>query len=458
MEGRDSDREQYLRSLVIYEVYVRNHGAAGTFAEVEADLERIRSLGVDVVWLMPIHPIGRVSRKGSLGSPYSIADYRAINPEYGSIEDFGRLVARTHELGMKLMIDVVYNHTALDSVLVADHPAWYHLDASGRPMTTVPEWSDVIDLAYPNRELEDYLLASLREWSRLGVDGFRCDVAPLVPIEFWMRARTEIGEINPRTIWLAESVHAAFVEQRRTHGLRAHGDAELYAAFDLEYDYELWPVWQAAVRGLVPVRRYLELLRMQRVLYPAQAVKMRCVENHDQLRIMELAEDRELALAWSAFEAFNDGALLLYAGQEAGVSRTPSLFDRDPIEWGDYELAAFTRRLAALKKEPAVYEGSYAVASAEPVVQVIRRSLKGCLLGLFDLEADSGGGQTVEVELPDGDYQELLSEEPVEVRGGRVRLPRRACVLRAEAVSSPRWFYSELFDYAPTLSHESQSG
>jgi glycosidase len=138
-----------VRNLVIYEVYVRNHGPHGTFADVEADLERIRSLGVDIVWFMPIHPIGQLNKKGSLGCPYSISNYRDVNPEYGTKEDFARLIEKAHQLGMKVMIDVVYNHTAHDSNLVKDHPDWYHQDANGRPITTVPDWSDVIDLNHP---------------------------------------------------------------------------------------------------------------------------------------------------------------------------------------------------------------------------------------------------------------------------------------------------------------------
>ena len=136
------------RNLVLYEIYVRQHGSNGTFADVEADLERIRSLGVDVIWFMPVHPIGKVARKGTLGSPYSIANYREINPEYGTKEDFARLIAKAHALGLKVLIDVVYNHTAHDSVLVKEHPDWYHQDETGRPMTTVPAWSDIIEVKY----------------------------------------------------------------------------------------------------------------------------------------------------------------------------------------------------------------------------------------------------------------------------------------------------------------------
>ncbi len=298
-------------NLVLYEIYVRNHGPHGTFADVEADLPRIRSMGVDVIWLMPIHPIGRQNRKGHLGCPYSIADYREVNPEYGTKADFARLIERAHEMGLKVMIDVVYNHTAHDSVLVREHPEWFHQDERGVPVTTVPDWSDVIDLKHPNEGLSAYLIETLQSWARFGVDGFRCDVASLLPQEFWREARRAVAEVKPGVIWLAESVHAAFVAERRSRGLSGISDSELYSAFDLTYDYDIWAIWQAAVLGKVPAARYLEMLRFQDAIYPANFTKMRCVENHDQARIIELAPSRSQALAWTAFQAFNRGAFLI---------------------------------------------------------------------------------------------------------------------------------------------------
>ena len=299
-----TDTPRECHNLVIYEVYVRNHSPEGTFLQVEADLPRIKSLGVDVVWFMPIHPIGQVAHKGTLGCPYSIADYRGINPEYGTCADFARLIQRAHELGMKVMIDVVYNHTAHDSVLVREHPEWFHQDKAGRPVTTVPDWSDVIDLKHGSPGLTAYLIDTLRGWAQFGVDGFRCDVASLVPQEFWVEARREVAKVKPGVIWLAESVHAAFVAYRRWMGLPTISDSELYAAFDLTYVYDIWPIWQAAATGRVAAGRYLEMLRMQDAIYPGNFVKMRYVENHDQARIMAVAKSRAQALAWTAFEAF----------------------------------------------------------------------------------------------------------------------------------------------------------
>ena len=155
------------------------------------------------------------------------------------------------------------------------HPEWFHQDENGKPITTVPEWSDVIDLKHPNPELSDYLIQTLQQWAAFGVDGFRCDVASLLPVSFWQSARRAVSEVKSGVIWLAESVHAAFVEDRRMHDLFALSDGEIYNSFDLTYDYDIWPIWQAAVKDQVPTRRYLEMLRFQNSIYPENYIKMR---------------------------------------------------------------------------------------------------------------------------------------------------------------------------------------
>ena len=433
------------RNLVIYEVYVRNHGPNGTFADVEADLPRIRDLGVDVVWFMPIHPIGVEAKKGTLGCPYSISDYRAVNPEYGTREDFGRLIARAHDLGLKVMIDVVYNHTSHDSRLVAEHPDFFHQDADGRPVTTVPDWTDVIDLRHGHPGLTEELISTLEDWVRFGVDGFRCDVASIVPTAFWRVAHDRLEGVRPGVIWLAESVHAGWVADRRADRLTGHSDSELYdACFDLTYDYDIWPLFQAAVRGDVAVARYLEILRFQDCIYPDTFVKMRCVENHDQLRIMALAPSRSQALAWTAFGAFNRGAFLVYGGQESAADRTPSLFDIDRVSWGAYELSPFLARLAALKKDPVQVSGRLVFLAAEPAIQAAWVHEDGILYGVFNVAATSGD---VAVQLPDGSYVDALGAGPVVVRGGRMRLPAEAAVLRVAGAPALVPWTTPLLEY-----------
>jgi glycosidase len=439
-----SDTPSSYRNLVIYEVYVRNHGSNGSFEDVFKDLPRLHTLGVDVLWFMPIHPIGELHRKGSLGSPYSIRDYREINPEYGTMQDFTRLVDQIHELGMKVMIDVVYNHTAHDAVLVKEHPEYFKRDENGTLVTSVPDWSDVVDLQYPNPELSQYLIETLQGWVAKGVDGFRCDVASLVPLDFWVNARSEVAKIRPGIIWLAESVHSSFVGLRRANGLSGLSDSELYAAFDLTYDYDIWPIWQLAVQGKLPVRRYVEMLRYQDCIYPKNYVKLRCVENHDQARIMRLAPSRLQAMAWTAFQAFNKGAFLIYAGQESGTKHFSSHFDIDKIDWSDYSLQPFLTRLAKLKKDPAQVEGNFVVVQADPAIQAVWEHSAKSLYGIFNTSGKTG---YILVSLPDGTYRDILNDGQVTVRSGKMLLPETAAIVRFNNTMLLRPAYSELLDY-----------
>jgi glycosidase len=430
------------RNLVIYQVYVRNHGQDGTFDEVIEDLPRIKSMGVDVVYFMPIHPIGKKNKKGRLGCPFSIADYEGVNPEYGTKEDFKRLVDRAHELELKVMIDVVYNHTSHDSRLVNEHPEWFHQDEDGRPITTVPEWSDVIDLKHPIEDLSDYLVETLKTWVAFGVDGFRCDVASLLPLDFWIRARKEVAKVKKGVIWMAESVHASFVESRRVNGLPTLSDGELYRAFDITYDYDIWPIWHAVVLGRLPVTRYIEMLRLQDSFYPENYVKMRCVENHDLPRIMKLAPNRIQAIAWTAFMGFNKGAFFIYAGQEAAATHTPSLFDIDKIDWGDYKNQDFLTRLSELKKDPAQVNGQLVFINAEPYLQAVWYWPGASLYGVFN----TGGKQgQVDVQLGDGEYLNLLGDETVRVTSGLMDAPESAVIFRYSPDERPRAISTDLF-------------
>ncbi|GAB4275311.1 MAG: alpha-amylase family glycosyl hydrolase [Candidatus Promineifilaceae bacterium] len=416
------------RNLVIYEVYVRNHGRNGTLGDVNTDLPRLKEMGVDVVWFMPIHPIGQLNKKGELGCPYSIQDYRSVNPEYGTKKQFEMLCDYAHALGLKVMIDVVYNHTSHDSVLIQQHPEWFHQDENGRPVTTVPEWSDIIDLNYDNPDLWDYQIETLKQWVQLGVDGFRCDVAAIVPLAFWERARREVAEMNPNVIWLAESVHNEFIIHRRQRGLVAHSDGELHAAFDLSYDYDIWPVWETAVSNPDTIPQYLATLHFQRGIYPAHTIKMRAVENHDQPRIMARTS-REQALAWTAFQAFNEGAFLIYAGQESEETRTPNLFDADKIRWSNYSLQGFLTRLAKLKKDPAQVNGRFYIITHSPAITAVWQDEAGGLYGAFNA---AGVVDVLPTPLPDGRYPNLLSDlgEEIEVRDGETAVPDSAFIVR----------------------------
>jgi glycosidase len=433
------------RNLVIYEVFVRNHGPDGTFSDVESDLERIRELGVDVIWFMPIHPIGQASRKGSLGSPYSIRDYRAVNPELGTVQDFRRLVERVQACGMKVMLDIVFNHAAFDSELVQEHIEWFHRGSDGGPYRASQGWTDVVGFSHPQPELSRFLIDVLEYWATFGVDGFRCDTASLLPKKFWHEARRQVCSVRPNILWLAESVSIDFIAYERAGHRTALSDSELYQSFDLTHDYDIWPIWNAAVVGKVPVARYLEMLRFQDSIYPENYAKLRCVENHDSKRIMDLAPSRSQARAWIAFQAFNKGAYLIYAGQESAVTRTPSLFNKDPIAWNNYELQPFLKRLLRLKKDVAQMRGHLSFLAAEPTIQAIWAAGRDSLYGVFNV---GGINDEVCTSLPDGVYRNLLDDREIVVRSNRVPAPADALIVRCNCEHcNLKPFYSDLIDF-----------
>lgn len=396
---------------IIYEVFPRNHTEEGTLRALSEDLPRIKALGADYIWLMPIYPIGEEGRKGTLGSPYSIKDYRAVNPELGTFEDFLSFVERAHSLGLKVMLDIVFNHTSRDSVLLRGHPEWFYTE-DGKLSRKVPDWSDVYDLDYSNRDLWEYQIETLKFWARY-VDGFRCDVAPLVPIEFWERARAEVQRIKRDFLWLAETVHPSFVRWLRSRGFRVHSDPEMYRAFDITYDYDGREVLEAYLRGERPLQSYVDYLNMQEALYPAGYIKLRFLENHDTPRAAWLFRDGVKLRNWTAFTFMLKGALLIYAGQEYAISHAPSLFEKDPVRWeeGDEGFFKFFRKLVEIRKR-LLCRNPQITAPLDGVVVVECENA----VGIFNLEGKVG---SIPLEVSGRD---AISGREVRSTSGRLEL------------------------------------
>ena len=405
-----------LRNMTLYSIFVRNFG--GTFAAVEQDLPRIRALGVDAIWLLPIHPIGAAKRKGSLGSPYAISDYRGINPEFGTMDDFIRLCGAAHAQGLKVLIDVVYHHTSPDSVLVKTHPEYFYRKPDGSFGNHVGDWSDIIDLDFDNRDLWDELISTLCFWAQY-VDGFRCDVASMVPLGFWLEARKRVETVRPGCIWLAESVEHGFIRYNRMQGLTALSDSELYQAFDICYDYDIYEDFVSYAKGEIPLSAYVDALLKQESTYPADYVKLRNTENHDRPRTAALFPDPVVRETWLCWNFFQKGMPLVYCGQEWGADKTPSLFDPDPVvREGEPLHGPLLRKLIAMKKDPLFSEGVYTIEARENDVIVSTWTLRDRrAVGVFSMRAIPA---SVEVPLPDGAYRELLSGTDRTVENGAV--------------------------------------
>ena len=332
------EHPDWSKAAVLYQVNQRQLTPEGTFRAAEAHLPRIRDLGVDIVWLMPVNPIGQRNRKGELGSPYAVRDYYAVNPEFGDLDDLRHFVATAHDLGLRVILDWVANHTAWDNVLVEEHPEWYARDWKGdfRP-TPWGDWDDVIDLDYSHEGLRRYMTEAMAYWVReADVDGYRCDVAGFVPTDFWENVRRELDEIKP-VFMLAEW------ETRDLHT----------RAFDLTYAWS----WNEAVHDIAMGRTDLDALRVYYAwnerAWPHDSMRMTFVSNHDK-NAWEGTEYEQFGDALHAsivLSVVGDGLPLIYNGQEAGSDKRLEFFTKDQIDWReDDEQGELYRRLLALKK------------------------------------------------------------------------------------------------------------
>ena len=271
----------WLRDGVIYEIYPRAFSATGDLAGVTAQLDRLQQLGVNILWLMPIHPIGKLKSKGTVGSPYAVRDYYSIDPAYGSAGDLHHLVSEAHKRNLKVIIDIVANHTAWDSNLMA-HPDWYTHDAGGAIIPPDPGWTDVADLNYDNANLRHYMLGMLVHWLRdFDLDGFRCDVAAGVPTDFWEPARDALTKIKPEIVMLAE----------------ADSPELLVKAFDVDYSWSLYHALADVLQEGHPASALRDDWLGAAAKYPRGALHMRFADNHDQRRAIasfgEPATDRK---------------------------------------------------------------------------------------------------------------------------------------------------------------------
>ena len=331
---------EWLRAATIYEIFPRHFSPAGNFAGVTAKLDELKDLGVTVLWLMPIHPIGEKFRKGDFGSPYSIRDYYAVDPNYGTLADFKKLVAGAHLRRMKVIMDIVANHTAWDSVMMTNKD-FYKQDASGHIIPPVPEWTDVAGLSYQGSALRDYMIGMLKYWLKEAeVDGFRCDVAYMVPTGFWEQARTELTKIKPDIILLAEASKPELLTN----------------AFDLDYSWPLLASLNDVLIRNAPAAKIRATWEENFKQFPQGSLHLRISDDHDEARAIARYGIRG-ALAASALMFTLDGVPLLYNGMEAGdatESGDPALFDKLTICWHPKErpdLRKTYQQLIQLRKD-----------------------------------------------------------------------------------------------------------
>lgn len=382
----------------IYEVNIRQYTPEGTFAAFEQHLPRLKDMGVQILWLMPITPISIKERLGSLGSYYACSSYTAINPEFGTINDFKNLVNKAHELGFKLIIDWVANHTGWDHHWATEHPDWYIKDADGN-FTDPNGWKDVIDLNYDSKEMRQALIDAMKFWvNECGIDGFRCDMAHLVPLDFWKNARTQCDKVKT-LFWLAECEVI-----------------EYHEVFDVTYAWEWMHVSEKTAKQIASLQ-HLKDVYDKYALYPGGAKKLYFTSNHDEnsWNGTEYEKYGNGAKAFAVCCCTLPGIPLLYSGQELPNYKRLSFFDKDQIDWNESPaLHNFYKQLFELRKSNKAFQKNAScfilhTNADDKIFAYLLVNGESKVLVLLNISPDDRIGFTIEHEAMAGTYISLFS-------------------------------------------------
>jgi len=374
----------WAKNSVIYEVNVRQYTPEGTFAAFQTHLPRLKEMGVDILWIMPIHPIGEKNRKEGLGSYYSVRNYTEVNPEYGNIDDFKNVVAQAHKLGMKVIIDWVANHTSCDNPWISEHPDWYAKDSTGK-MYGPFDWTDVAQLDYKNHQLWKGMADAMKFWvTDADIDGFRCDVAGMVPVAFWDSARVELNKVKP-VFMLAE-------DEKET--------ALLKNAFNANYGWTFHHLMNDIAKGKKKASDIAPLVASYDTIYPAGSFPIQFTSNHDEnswngTEYERLGKDAVPTFAALTFVV--QGLPLIYTGQEAALDKRLRFFTKDTINWNNLIMGDLYKKLASLKKSnPALANGSWggkltmlSNSNAAKVISFERSLDNNKVVAIFNLSADT---------------------------------------------------------------------
>ncbi|MBI2416335.1 MAG: alpha-amylase [Ignavibacteriales bacterium] len=337
---------EWSKNLSIYEVNLRQYTQSGTINEFMTKLPKLKEMGVGILWFMPVHPIGEKNRKGTMGSYYAVKDYYGLAPEYGTKEDFKKMVQTIHQMGMYVIIDWVANHTSWDNQLAVEHPEFYTKDSAGNFIPPVADWADVIKLNFENKELWNYMSGAMEYWVKdMGIDGFRCDVAGMVPTPFWQFLRPRLEKIKP-VFMLAE-----------WETVEIHNNA-----FDMTYGWDFMHTMIAVAKGEKKPFDILKQIQKESTIYPVDAYRMRFTTNHDENSWNGTSQERfgKAAGCYNVLSATVPGMFLVYSGQEAGETKRLNFFEKDPIEWKEHPDFTLFQKLIQLKKEtPALWNGKH---------------------------------------------------------------------------------------------------
>lgn len=418
---------EWARGSTIYEVNVRQYSASGKFTAVTADLPRLKALGVDVLWLMPIHPIGEVNRKGPLGSYYAAKDYLAVNPEFGTEADFRELVTAAHAQGLRVILDWVPNHVSPDNPLTKTHPEFFWRDEKGNlvpPHGT--DWTDVVQFDFSAPGLVEYQAGVLLHWVKnLGIDGFRCDVAWGLPTPFWNEVTSRVRAARPDALFLAE----AELPQQQV------------AAFNLSYGFDLHHAMNAVAQGKKSASGLDEAYAKIRAHFPRGYALMVFTSSHDENSWAGTEFDR-MGAGYTPFAVLTflvDGVPMIYNGQEAGLDRRLKFFERDPIVWPktEHPAARIYQVMTRLRRaNPALHTGApmrrLDTTDNATIYAIERAAGERKVVGLFNLTAKDAKADLFDPALAGrwtdaftGETVTLNALTPLELRGWEYRVYTR---------------------------------
>lgn len=404
---------EWSQDAVIYEVNLRQYTPEGTIAAFEKHLPRLQELGVEILWFMPIHPISEKNRKGSLGSYYAVQDYKKVNPEYGTMEDFKALVAKCHSMGFKVILDWVANHTGWDNVWMTQNPDWYTVDSTNTIIPPVPDWSDVADLNYDNKDMRAAMIDALSFWVKeADIDGYRCDVAGMVPVDFWEEARAALDKIKP-VYMLAEDQDE---------------EELLVKAFNSNYGWSFHSVMNKIAKGEGGNELVKNYFNYVDSVYPAGSYPMQFTSNHDENSWNGTEYERmgEAAKTFAALTFMVPGMPLIYTGQETANTKRLKFFDKDQIEWGNGEMQDFYEKLIDIKQaNKALWNGKagapihFLHTTEENSMLVIDRAVEGNqVVSIFNL-SDKPVTNSVGCPRIAGEYTNAISGEEVKYEQGQ---------------------------------------
>ncbi len=348
MTDRLFKRADWLADTNIYEVNVRQYTVEGTFVAFAKELPRLKEMGVEVLWFMPVHPIGHKNRKGEWGSYYSIMDHYAVNPEFGTAEHFKNLVSQAHASGMKVIMDWVANHAAWDNVWTIDHPEYFVKESDGN-FKTPYDWTDVIQIDHSNEAQRDAMIGAMKFWvTDFDIDGFRADLAHLTPLEFWIKARREIEPLKENLFWLAETEEISY-----------------HQVFDASFTWEWMHKTEDYYKQRTGLAGLQNVLQKYENDFPAAAYRMYFTSNHDEntWNGTEYEKYGDMAMALAVFSFTWNGIPMIYSGQEMPNLKRLKFFEKDVIAWnGEFALHEFYKQLCEIRKK------NPALRSADPAV------------------------------------------------------------------------------------------